>query len=59
MVQKLTPGEQAIYNGKSFVKDVTKSIKNNSYLVHKYSDNTDINFCMNNMAKLLLKVIHL
>ena len=43
MIQKLTPGEQAIYNGKNFVKEVTKSIKNNSYSVHKYSDNTDIN----------------
>lgn len=43
MIQKLTPGEQAIYNGKNFVKEVTESIKNNSYSVHKYSDNTDIN----------------
>ena len=43
MIQKITPGKQAIYNGKNFVKEVTKSIKNNSYSVHKYSDNTDIN----------------
>lgn len=43
MIQKLTPGEQAIYNGKNFVKEVTESIKNNSYSVHKYSDNADIN----------------
>lgn len=54
MVQKLTPGEQAIYNGKSFVKDVTKSIKNNSYLVHKYSDNTDINFLHEQYGKVAI-----
>lgn len=55
MVQKLTPGEQAIYNGKSFVKDVTKSIKNNSYLVHKYSDNTDINFLHEQYGKVAIE----
>ena len=55
MAQKLTPGERAIYNGKSFVKDVTKSIKNNSYSVHKYSDNTDINFLHEQYGKVAIE----